>query len=126
MKKTLLTFVVVMCCAVVSMAQEIEFEAMEINYGTIENGSNGVRVFKFKNTGDAPLIIESAKGSCGCTVPTYSREPVAPGETGEIEVRYDTKRTGSFTKSVTLNTNASEEPVRLKIYGVVNAPKSDG
>ncbi len=76
------------------------FEATTIDYGVIEQGSDRVRIFKFENTGTEPLIITKAKGSCGCTVPTYPKEPVLPGETGEIKVEYDTNRVGPFTKTV--------------------------
>ena len=93
------------------------------NYGTIENGSTGVRFFKFTNTGQAPLMITSAKGSCGCTVPSYPKEPIMPGEENYIKVKYDTKRTGAFTKYVTLTTNNPETAtVRLRILGTVNPP----
>ncbi len=100
-------------------APEITFENDVIDYGTIEQGANGERIFTFKNTGKEPLIITSAKGSCGCTVPTPPKEPIAPGETGEIKVKYDTKRIGPFTKSVTVNSNASNGTQRLQIKGTV-------
>ncbi|TNE68072.1 MAG: DUF1573 domain-containing protein, partial [Bacteroidetes bacterium] len=81
------------------------FETTTIDYGTIDKGSEPLRKFSFTNTGNEPLIIKTAKGSCGCTVPTYPKEPIMPGETNVIEVRYDTKRVGAFTKTVTLTTN---------------------
>ena len=95
------------------------FEAETVDYGTIEQGSDPYRFFKFKNTGDEPLIITHAKGSCGCTVPTYPKEPIAPGEASEIKVRYDTNRLGRFTKRVTLTTNAGDEKQMLTIKGEV-------
>jgi hypothetical protein len=95
------------------------FEAETVDYGTIEQGSDPYRFFKFKNTGTEPLIITHAKGSCGCTVPTYPKEPIAPGEAGEIKVRYDTNRLGRFTKRVTLTTNAGDEKQMLTIKGEV-------
>lgn len=92
------------------------------DYGTIEQASTGVRFFKFTNTGTAPLLIQNAKGSCGCTVPSYPREPIMPGESGYIKVKYDTKRVGNYTKYVTLTTNAlSNTTTRLKIMGKVEA-----
>jgi hypothetical protein len=92
----------------------------EWNYGTIEQSSTGVRFFKFSNTGQAPLVISNAKGSCGCTVPSYPKEPIMPGASGYIKVKYDTKRVGPFTKYVTLTTNAkSNTTTRLKITGTV-------
>ena len=95
------------------------FETETVDYGVIEQGSDPYRVFKFTNTGNAPLIITNAKGSCGCTVPTYPKEPIGPGETSEIKVRYDTNRLGKFTKRVTLTTNAGEEKQMLTIQGKV-------
>lgn len=99
---------------------KIEFESKTIDYGTIENGADGNREFKFTNTGDTPLVITNAKGSCGCTVPTWPRTPIAPGESDVIKVRYATNRTGGFSKTVTLTTNAvNSATVRLRIKGTV-------
>ena len=99
---------------------KIEFESKTIDYGTIENGADGNREFKFTNTGDAPLVITNAKGSCGCTVPTWPRTPIAPGESDVIKVRYATNRTGGFSKTVILTTNAvNSATVRLRIKGTV-------
>lgn len=98
---------------------QIMFESETVDYGVIEQGSEPFRVFTFTNTGTEPLIITQAKGSCGCTVPTYPKEPIAPGETGEIKVRYDTNRLGKFTKRVTLTTNAPEDKTMLTIKGEV-------
>jgi hypothetical protein len=95
-------------------------DATAWNYGTIEKESTGVRFYKFTNTGTAPLVISDAKGSCGCTVPSYPKEPIMPGEAGYIKVKYDTKRVGGFTKYVTLTTNATSNTTsRLKIEGTV-------
>lgn len=99
---------------------KMEFEVMEVDYGTISQGSDPLRVFKFSNVGDEPLIISKAKGSCGCTVPKYPQEPILPGETSEIEVRYDTNRIGPFQKTVTLTTNESQPTHTLKIKGKVD------
>jgi hypothetical protein len=96
------------------------FEQTEVDYGTITQGADPLRRFKFKNTGTEPLIIKNARGSCGCTVPSYKKEPIAPGETSEIEVRYDTQRIGGFQKSVTIETNEGEQSRVLMIKGVVN------
>jgi hypothetical protein len=97
--------------------------ATDWNYGSIKNASTGYRYFKFTNTGSGPLVISAAKGSCGCTVPTWPKEPIMPGESDFIKVKYDTKRTGAFTKYVTLTTNAqANTTTRLKIFGSVSAP----
>jgi hypothetical protein len=95
------------------------FETTTMDYGTIEQHSDPYRTFNFTNTGSEPLIITNAVGSCGCTVPSYSKTPVAPGEEGEVKVRYATDRLGKFRKRVTLTTNVTEEPVVLTIMGEV-------
>lgn len=105
---------------------EIKFVTEEIDYGTIRQGADGVRVFEFTNTGKAPLIISDATSSCGCTVPSYPKNtPIAPGEKGKIEVKYNTNIIGSIRKTVTIISNAAENPnVALRIKGEVIAPES--
>ncbi|MCK5399995.1 MAG: DUF1573 domain-containing protein [Flavobacteriaceae bacterium] len=99
---------------------KIEFKTDVIDYGTIEKGADGVRIFEFTNTGDAPLIITKVKSSCGCTVPSWPKEPIIPGETGEIKVKYDTKRVMPIRKTITVTSNAVGKPtVALKIKGLV-------
>lgn len=98
------------------------FETTTIDYGNIDKGAEPLRKFKFTNTGNEPLIIKTAKGSCGCTVPTYPKEPIMPGESNVIEVRYDTQRVGAFTKTVTVTTNEATETRMLTIKGEVKAP----
>jgi len=105
-------------------APEIVFETETINYGTIEKGSNGVREFSFTNTGKSPLIISNARGSCGCTVPTWPKEPIKPGEKGVIKVKYDTNRSGPINKSVTITSNAKTPTKVLRIKGNVIVPKT--
>ncbi|HLT32337.1 MAG TPA: DUF1573 domain-containing protein [Aquaticitalea sp.] len=102
---------------------KFSFETQELDYGTIAQDADGVRVFKFTNSGNAPIVITGAKGSCGCTVPTYSKNVIQPGETGEIQVKYDTHRLGAFTKTVTLTSNASEPKKVLRIKGEVVNPE---
>lgn len=106
----------------------MDFVSEEIDYGTIEQNADPLRTFNFTNNGDAPLQITNAKGSCGCTVPTWPKEPIFPGESGTIEVRYDTKRIGKFVKRVTLTTNVGTDKVTLTIKGLVEkkAPEPDG
>ena len=98
---------------------QINFKSETIDYGTIEKNSDGVRNFVFTNTGNTPLIITSAQGSCGCTVPTYPREPIAPGAKGTISVKYSTDRVGAFSKTVTLTTNSASANTVLTIKGNV-------
>lgn len=104
---------------------QIEFETETIDYGTIEKGADGVRVFKFKNTGDAPLIITKVKSSCGCTVPKKPKDPIMPGATGEIEVKYDTKRVMPIRKTITVTSNAKRPTIALKIKGNVIDPSKN-
>jgi hypothetical protein len=101
---------------------KMDFKKEVHDYGNIKNGANGTCTFEFTNTGNAPLIISNAQGSCGCTVPTWPKEPIAPGAKGEITVKYDTKRTGEFTKTVTLTSNAAESSKVLTIKGNVAPP----
>jgi hypothetical protein len=104
---------------------KIEFETETIDYGTIEKGADGVRIFKFKNTGNAPLIITKVKSSCGCTVPKKPKEPIMPGDTGEIEVKYDTKRVMPIRKTITVTSNAERPTIALKIKGNVIDPSKN-
>ncbi|MDB2521259.1 DUF1573 domain-containing protein [Flavobacteriaceae bacterium] len=100
----------------------INFDMDTIDYGEIVKGSDGGRTFTFENTGDAPLEIQGVRSSCGCTVPKKPEAPIAPGEKGEITVRYDTNRVGVFRKTITVNTNvASASIIALKIRGNVLA-----
>lgn len=124
MKYLLNTLLIVMISIAYTYAQDskvegpvMSFDETVIEYGTIEQGSDPLRVFTFTNTGTEPLIIKRAKGSCGCTVPSYKKEPIMPGEQGKIEVRYDTKRLGKFAKTVRIYTNEKEEPHVLTIKG---------
>ena len=101
-------------------AAEIVFETEVHDFGTIEYGGNGTYDFKFSNTGKSPLIISNARGSCGCTVPKWPKEPVGKGQSGSINVQYDTKRPGPFTKTVTINSNAKTPTKVITIKGVVS------
>ncbi len=101
---------------------KIEFKATTVDYGTIEKGADGVRTFEFTNTGDAPLIISKVTSSCGCTVPKKPDGPIAPGETGEIQVKYDTNRVNPIRKTITVISNADTPTVALKIKGEVIDP----
>ena len=97
------------------------FVSETIDYGTIAHNADGKREFVFTNNGNKPLIITNAAGSCGCTVPTYPKEPIAPGAKAVIGVKYATDRVGAFTKTVTLTTNATEPTKTLTIKGTVLA-----
>ncbi|WP_345189584.1 DUF1573 domain-containing protein [Algibacter agarivorans] len=103
----------------VNAQAEIEFKSETIDYGTIEKGSDGVRVFEFTNTGNEPLIISDVKSSCGCTIPSKPKDPILPGKTGEIKVKYDTNRVNPIRKTITVLSNAKTPTVALKIKGLV-------
>ena len=95
------------------------FETTTIDYGVINQGDDPIRKFKFTNTGNEPLIIKSARGSDGSTVPTHPQEPIMPGESNIIEIRYNTQRLGTFTQTVTLTTNETDDTHTLTITGEV-------
>ena len=102
------------------------FESKVVDYGTIQQHGEPLRKLVFTNTGDAPLIIQNARGSCGCTVPTWPKKPIMPGETGELEIRYATNRLGKFSKTVTLTTNEEGvEPHVIKVQGKVLKPEDE-
>lgn len=121
MKKIVLILFIGLVAQVV-VAQEkavIEFKSEVIDYGEIAKGSDGVRQFEFTNKGDAPLIISKVYSSCGCTIPKKPEEPIAPGSTGVIEVKYDTNRCGPIRKTITVYSNATESTKAIKIKGTV-------
>jgi len=101
---------------------KIEFKTLEIDYGTIEKGADGVRTFEFTNTGDAPLIISNVKSSCGCTVPEWPKTAIMPGDNGQIKVKYDTNRVNPIRKTITVTSNAETPTIALKIKGEVIDP----
>ncbi|MEO2053652.1 DUF1573 domain-containing protein [Flagellimonas beolgyonensis] len=101
---------------------KIEFKSETIDYGEIDKGSDGVRVFEFTNTGTAPLVISAVRSSCGCTIPKKPEEPILPGQTGQIEVKYDTNRVGPIRKAITVTSNADVPTKVLKIKGTVKGP----
>lgn len=105
---------------------EIQFDKTTLDFGTFsENSPKVTGVFKFTNIGNAPLIIHQAVASCGCTIPEYTKEPIKPGETGELKITYNGagKYPGHFKKSVTLRTNAKNEIIRLYVEGEMTAKK---
>lgn len=104
----------------------MSLESTVVDYGTIEQNGEPLRKVVFTNVGDAPLVIQNARGSCGCTVPTWPKKPILPGETGEIEIRYATNRIGQFSKTVTLTTNETSGEARvIRVQGKVNKPEPE-
>ena len=124
--KRIVTILFVGLFAFAIQAQEktakIKFKTETIDYGKIEKGADGVRVFEFTNTGDAPLIITRVYSSCGCTIPKKPDAPILPGKTGVIEVKYDTKRVGPIRKTITVYSNADEPTKAIKIKGKIIDP----
>ena len=96
----------------------MQFQEKEFDFGTIDKGTSVEHVFKFTNTGDAPLVIVNATSSCGCTVPEYSKEAVAPGEEGELLVKYNGSGTNQVSKTVTIvaNTEKGKETLKIKAF----------
>jgi hypothetical protein len=103
-------------------APEITFESTEHDFGTLPYEGNGTTDFVFTNSGKEPLVLTNVQSSCGCTTPEWPREPIKNGQKATIRVKYDTKRAGSFTKSITVTSNAATSPVVLTIKGVVTSP----
>jgi len=98
---------------------EISFESDVVDYGEVAYGADGIREFKFTNTGDDVLIIARVYSTCGCTIPKKPEDPIKPGGSGVIQVKYDTKRPGPIRRTITVYSNASKEPYSLKIKGKV-------
>lgn len=98
----------------------VEFAETKHDYGMIEQGEKVSHVFTFKNTGNEPLVLSNVKPSCGCTTPSWTKEPVAPGEEGEILVEFDSKgKSGKQTKTVTITANTEPAKTVLTITGEI-------
>ncbi len=98
----------------------MEFEAATLDFGTIVDGETVNRIFKFKNTGSEPLIISDAKGSCGCTVPQKPTAPIAPGDSGEITVSFNSKgKPGQRSQKVTITANTNPAQTFVYLNGMV-------
>jgi len=97
------------------------------DYGNLDQGGNGTCTFTVTNTGNEPLILQTCKGSCGCTVPSCPVEPIAPGTSAKITVKYDTNRVGPINKNVTITSNATNEPSKIiRIKGNIVAKPVEG
>jgi hypothetical protein len=117
--KALTTVLLVFFVSLAMNSQEFKFDLEIIDYGKINKGADGERIFVFTNIGDAPIIIQNVQSSCGCTIPEKPEKPIMPGEKGEIKVSYDTKRLGGFSKQITILSNAKIARKTLKIKGYV-------
>jgi hypothetical protein len=138
MKKIVFLFAA-FCYAIVAMAQVeaksqeepaenpnapvITFDKTVHDYGSVPYNGDGKCKFTFTNTGKEPLVLTNVRSSCGCTVPKWPREPILPGESEVIHVEYKTNRIGTINKSVTVQSNASNDVVRLRITGSVLGPE---
>lgn len=101
---------------------KIEFEKTTHNFGTLTQGDPAIYEFRFTNVGTEDLKITYAKGSCGCTVPKWPKDPIAPGKSDVIKVKYDSNRIGGINKNVTITSNAVNTPTqRIYIKGKINA-----
>ena len=123
MKKIIL-FVVVLVSGIGFSQAKIEFKDKDntIDYGTVsKDNDSGIRTFEFTNTGNEPLILTNVKSTCGCTIPTFSKDPILPGKTGKIEVKYN-MNPGPIVKTITVESNAVNVEnglVAIKIKGLV-------
>ena len=106
----------------------MQFEAVEHDFGTIDQGTNVEHLFKFTNTGNAPLVVVDAKSSCGCTVPTWSRESIPPGGEGEMLVKFNGSGQNQVSKTVTItaNTRNGKETIKIKAFVTPKAGAAGG
>jgi uncharacterized protein (DUF58 family) len=125
MKNLVLTIALFLAAAftMTVSAQELSLDKEVHDYGNVAKGGDGSCYFTITNTGTEPLTITRAKGSCGCTVPDWPREAIAPGKSAKMKVTYDTKRPGRINKSVTITSNAKATPTKVvRIKGNVTVP----
>ncbi len=102
---------------------EVKFEITKFDFGKLEHKADASIEFMFTNIGDKPLIITNVSSSCGCTVPSYPKDALKPGEKASIKVKYDSNRVGVFHKSVKVFCNTDDSPVKLEISGEVKGPE---
>ena len=119
---SLITVILITTATYAQSGAKIELKSDTVDYGTTNTDEdNGLRTFEFKNTGDAPLIIKDVKSTCGCTVPTWTKDPIPPGKSGKIDVKYN-MGLGPIRKTITVQSNAVNYPegvVALKLKGEV-------
>lgn len=129
--KKLTSFIMVAFFATSIFAQaskngpEIKFEKTVYDYGNILQGDDGVSEFVFKNVGNEPLILSNVAASCGCTVPEWPKNPILPNQSASIKVKYDTRRIGTISKSVTVFSNAATDRVMLQLRGNIAAKPAE-
>ncbi|NLK82339.1 MAG: DUF1573 domain-containing protein [Bacteroidales bacterium] len=123
MKKTVFMSVLLVVLASFTYAQtqdSIIFTSTTYDYGVIEQGGDGLCEFTFTNKGEKPLILSNVRAACGCTVPEWPREPIMPGESNSIKIKYNTNIIGTFSKTIQVYSNAVNSHVVLTITGQVN------
>ncbi len=139
MKRTFVTLLIAIGFVAFTQAQEtktvsadgntgakIKFEKLEHNFGTIKEGTQATVTFTFTNVGNEPLVLNSVRASCGCTTPKWTREPIAPGATGEVTAIYNSQgRPGKFTKVITVKYNGEEGSESLTIRGTVESAPAE-
>jgi hypothetical protein len=103
----------------------MSLESNTVDYGTLKQHGEPLRKVSFTNTGTEPLVIKNARGSCGCTVPTWPKEPILPGASAEIEIRYATNRLGKINKTVKITTNEGGDPHVIKVVGNILKPDEE-
>lgn len=125
-RKAYFLFVTMSLVCFSAIAQEngpkIQFDKMVHDFGTVQQNDPTQTVFTFTNASDEPIKLNRVKASCGCTTPSYTQDAVAPGQTGEINVKYNSARIGAFNKSVTVHYDSAATPVVLRIRGKVEKP----
>ncbi|PZD76787.1 DUF1573 domain-containing protein [Mesonia sp. K7] len=120
--KNLIAFTLLLFVGFAATAQaNMKFDQEVIDYGNVEYNADGVRTFVVTNIGNEPLIISDVKSTCGCTVPEKPKNPIAPGESAEIKVKYNTTKVGLIRKTITVYANTENSPFPLKIKGNVQA-----
>lgn len=119
--KSLISLIAIIFVGLTANAQDnaavFKFEHTTHNFGNIEQGPDATHSFKFKNTGNTPLIIQRCSASCGCTIPKWSKDPIMPGKTGTIDIKFATKdKVGSFTKTIYIKSNAKSLKETFDLY----------
>jgi hypothetical protein len=111
--------------ATAAVESPIKWNETRHDFGQLELNKPGLVVFTFKNTGDKPVVISAARSSCGCTVAEYTKEPVKPGEEGQVKATYNSAREGAFSKTVTVTFDGITDPVTLSLKGTVKAKAAE-
>lgn len=132
MKKVLFTLAMILTISIAANAQtpstdagDFKFKEETWDFGTIPQGKPVKHQFSFTNTGKAPIVIQNVQASCGCTTPTWPKEPILPGKSDVIEVQYNAANPGGFNKSITITSNAASASKMLYIKGTVEAAPKD-